>query len=311
MENQIPVATDRNVFTMLNYTTRREETVGLIPVNFALFLIALNILFAIFTFLGNLLILTSLPRVYSVHPPTKLLFRCLAIADLCVAPISLPTHITSLFRGISNVNLIILKYATNINYLLSIMLCEVSIFTSTAISLDRFLALHLGLRYRIFVTLKRVRFVVILFWLTGISNGIMFIVSGSAIALSVAVVLTVLSVFVSTFSYTKIFLMLRQRHVQIQDQGDTARIMVNIAKYKETVSSIKVVQLALIACYLPAIVVVSFQALEKATQIAWELTISLLFFNSALNPILYTWRIKALRQAVKDTIRRILCPSSS
>ena len=191
------------------------------------------------------------------------------------------------------------------------MLCEVSIFTSTAISLDRFLALHLGLRYRIFVTLKRVRLVVILFWLAGISNGIMFIVSGSAIALSVAVVLTVLSVFVSTFSYTKIFLMLRQRHVQIQDQGDTARIMVNIAKYKETVSSIKVVQLALIACYLPAIVVVSFQALEKATQIAWELTISLLFFNSALNPILYTWRIKALRQAVKDTIRRILCPSSS
>ena len=310
MENQIPVATDRNVFTMLNYTTRREETVGLIPVDFALFLIALNILIAIFTFLGNLLILTSLPRVYSVHPPTKLLFRCLAIADLCVAPISLPLHITSLFRGISNVNLIILKYATNINYLLSIMLCEVSIFTSAAISLDRFLALHLGLRYRIFVTLKRVRWVVILFWLAGISNGIMFIVLGSAIALSVVVVLFVLSVFVSTFSYTKIFLMLRQRHFQIQDQGDTARIMVNIAKYKETVSSIKVLQLALIACYLPAIVVVSFQALEKATQIAWELTISLLFFNSALNPILYTWRIKALRQAVKDTIRRILCPSS-
>ena len=310
MENQIPVATDRNVFTMLNYTTRREETVGLIPVNFALFLIALNILFAIFTFLGNLLILTSLPRVYSVHPPTKLLFRCLAIADLCVAPISLPIHITSLFRGISNVNLIIFKHARNINYLLSIMLCEVSIFTSASISLDRFLALHLGLRYRIFVTLKRVRLVVILFWLAGISNGIMFIVSGSAIALSVAVVLFVLSVFVSTFSYTKIFLMLRQRHVQIQDQGDTDRIIVNIAKYKETVSSIKVVQLALVACYLPVIVVVSFQALEKATQIAWELTISLLFFNSALNPILYTWRIKALRQAVKDTIRRILCPSS-
>ena len=295
---------------MLNYTTRREETVGLIPVNFALFLIALNILFAIFTFLGNLLILTSLPRVYSVHPPTKLLFRCLAIADLCVAPISLPIHITSLFRGISNVNLIIFKHARNINYLLSIMLCEVSIFTSASISLDRFLALHLGLRYRIFVTLKRVRLVVILFWLAGISNGIMFIVSGSAIALSVAVVLFVLSVFVSTFSYTKIFLMLRQRHVQIQDQGDTDRIIVNIAKYKETVSSIKVVQLALVACYLPVIVVVSFQALEKATQIAWELTISLLFFNSALNPILYTWRIKALRQAVKDTIRRILCPSS-
>ena len=295
---------------MLNYTTRREESVALIPKDLALFLIPLNILFAISAFLGNLLILTSLPRAHSVHPPTKLLFRCLAIADLCVALISLPIHITSLFLGISNINLIVFSYATSINDLFSVILCEVSIFTSTAISLDRFLALHLGLRYRIFVTLKRVRWVVILFWLAGISNGTMFIVSGSAIALSVAVVLSALSVFVSTFSYTKIFLMLKQRQVQIQDERDTARIIVNIAKYKETVSGIKVVQLALIACYLPAIVMVSLRALEKATQIVWELNASLLFFNSALNPILYIWRIKALRQAVKDTIRGILCHSS-
>ena len=300
-----------NGSAMLNYTTRREESVALIPKDVALFLIALNILFAISAFLGNLLILTSLPRVHSIHPPTKLLFRCLAVADLCVALISLPVHLTFLFRGISNINFIVFRYVLSINYLVSIMLCEVSIFTSTAISVDRFLALQLGLRYRVFVTLRRVHLVVILFWVSGISDGLMFIFLGSTIALSVAIVLSALSVFISTFSYTKIFMILRQRHIQIKDQRDTAGIVtLNIAKYKETVSSIKVVQLALIACYLPAIAIASFEAFEKATQIAWDLNVSLLFFNSALNPILYIWRIKGLRQAVKDTIRSILCPSS-
>ena len=219
-----------NVSAMINYTTRREELVALKPMGLALFLVALNILFAISAFLGNFLLLISLPRVYSVHPPTKLLFRCLAVADLCVALISLPVHIMSLFQGISNINLIILSYARSTNYLFSIMLCEVSIFTSTAISVDRFLALYLGLRYRVFVTLKRVRLVVILFWLSGILGGLIFIFLGSTIALTVAIVLSAISVCISICVYTKIFLMLRQRQLQIQVQTDTAGMTLIMAK---------------------------------------------------------------------------------
>ena len=47
----------------------------------------------------------------------------------------------------------------------SFVLCGVSILTSTSISVDRLLALKLGLRYRHTVTLRRVSVAVILFWL--------------------------------------------------------------------------------------------------------------------------------------------------
>ena len=51
------------------------------------------------------------------------------------------------------------------------LLCGVSGSTSTAISVDRLIALLLGLRYRHVVTLRRVRVVVICFLLIGASGG--------------------------------------------------------------------------------------------------------------------------------------------
>ena len=48
------------------------------------FLSALNIFLSITAFLGNTLILVALHKETSLHPPSKLLYRNLAITDLCV-----------------------------------------------------------------------------------------------------------------------------------------------------------------------------------------------------------------------------------
>ena len=34
---------------------------------------------------------------------------------------------------------------------------------------------------------------------------------------------------------------------------------------------------------------------------------TLVLLNSSLNPILYFWKMEEVRQAVKDTIRQVLC----
>ena len=46
---------------------------------------ALNTLLSITASLGNALILIARHKVISIHPPTKLSFRCLAVTDLIVA----------------------------------------------------------------------------------------------------------------------------------------------------------------------------------------------------------------------------------
>ena len=60
-------------------------------------LAGLNIFLAITASLGNALILIVLHKVTSIYPPTKLLFRCLAVTDLLVGLISQPLYVTFLF----------------------------------------------------------------------------------------------------------------------------------------------------------------------------------------------------------------------
>ena len=49
---------------------------------------ALNIFFINDCIFGNSLILIALHKESSLHPPSKLLFRCLATTDLCVGLIA-------------------------------------------------------------------------------------------------------------------------------------------------------------------------------------------------------------------------------
>ena len=119
---------------------------------------ALNFLFSITASLGNILILIALRKVTSIHPPTKLLFQCLAITDLGVGLISQPLMAT-LMLLVDNIDIEILNIMfSHLLSSLSLTFCGVSVFASTALSVDRLsLALLLGLGYRHVVTLKRVR----------------------------------------------------------------------------------------------------------------------------------------------------------
>jgi len=59
-------------------------------------LAALNILLSVTALLGNILILVALRREKSLHPPSKLLFRCLTATDLAVGVFSQPVFAVQL-----------------------------------------------------------------------------------------------------------------------------------------------------------------------------------------------------------------------
>ena len=163
------------------------------------------------------------------------------------------------------------------------------------------------------VTSKRVLWSVICFW----TLSICFLASGfksyrimsyySSIAIPLCLV-------VSTCCYTKIYLKLHHHQAQIQEhvhQGQPNRHEpLNIGRYRKTVSSALWVQLSVIACYLPmgiASVVVATGGLSPTLVVAWAYSSTLLFFNSTLNPILYCWKIKAVRRAVINIFKQIIC----
>ena len=230
----------------------------------AIILAGINIFLAITASLGNALILIALHKVTSIFPPTKLLFRCLAVTDLLVGLISQPLYVvTILFPKFTawNVNVAITRAA---DFFFS-LLPAVSLLISAAISVDRLLALLLGLRYRHIVTLRRVWVVLVCFWLISALQA-----TGSTcsvecpqldtIANTLFGPLLMLSLLVSVFSYAKIFITLRYRQVQVHGNSQQGQRpngggnQLNIARYKKTVYSIAWVQLALLICYIPYIV---------------------------------------------------------
>ena len=91
---------------------------------------------------------------------------------------------------------------------------------------------------------------------------------------------------------------------QGQPSESTESSPMHIKRYKKTVTSALWVHLTLLACYLPFSIVLGAKAIAEDTfPVAEGYTATLVFFNSSLNPVLYCWRIREVRQAVKETIR--------
>jgi len=118
------------------------------------FLSILNSFLSVRAFLGNALILIALRKESSLHPPSKLLLRSLATTDLCVGLISEPLTVIS-WMFVTNKQWNICPFALVAWFITGYIFSGVSVGTLSAISVDRLLALLLGLRYRQVVTLKR------------------------------------------------------------------------------------------------------------------------------------------------------------
>ena len=115
---------------------------------------AVYVLLSIITSLGSSLIFVAL------H---KLLYRCLATIDLLVGIFS-QSIMATYYMSLVHEHWSLCQYARDAAYIVGYTLCGVSLSAMTAISVDRLLALMLGLRYRHIVTLKRTYLVVAIFW---------------------------------------------------------------------------------------------------------------------------------------------------
>ena len=152
----------------------------------------------------------------------------------------------------------------------------------------------------------------------------MFLFWDTNIALTAISVSVMLCIVTSLLSYTIIFIKLRlhqatvhptvqcdvHHHGQPIGGGIPA---LRIAQFKRTVTSIGLVQSALVVCYIPFVIVNAILLLNnvlanlEVSFIASLVYPTLVFLNSSLNPFLYCWRIKEVRQAVKATIKQLYC----
>ena len=238
---------------------------------YAYYFSTIHILLSLTATLGNSLILVALSKESSLHPPSKVLYRCLATTDLLVGLVVHPLAVIH-FMSYIHEDWGRCRWTHSVVFISGYALCSVSLLTMTAISVDRLLALLLGLRYRQIVTVKRIHVISVTFW---IASGIFSLCQSlnDHITFWSSFVVAVSCLMISFASYTKIFRALRLHHNQIQDHDQqhpsqtNALNMLNIARYRKAVYNALWVQLPLFVCYLPyciLVILITFFSLSWA-----------------------------------------------
>ena len=273
---------------------------------------AVNILLSITAILGNSLILIALHKESSLHPPSKLLYRCLATTDLLVGLVNQPLYATYWMSMVYE-HWSFCQYAKDAIVISSYVLCGVSLMTMTVISVDRLLAMLLGLRYKEIVTLRRTYIILTIVWVGCLVAGL-FSYLNYRIGLWYRIITIPSCLVISVASYTKIFRALSHHQAQIQDHVQRQRSQpsaLNMARYRKAVYNAIWVQLALVVCYVPqfTVKIVIFLSTKRFSNffLIYGMATVLIFFNSTLNPFLYCWKISEVRRAVKQTIRHAIC----
>ena len=273
------------------------------------FLTASNILLAITSTLGNTVIFAALYKESCLHPPSKILLRSLALTDFLAGILVEPLFVASLIT-VQYEKINFCYYVYRISFFTGLLLVFVSLLTLTAVSVDRLLALLLGIRYRQVVTFKRVLLVVIWFWILTIGLCLAGILKDRIVTYYSSIAVPSCLV-ISVCCYAKIYQKLRhQNRIHVHQEQPNGHAPLNIERYRKTVSSALWVLFSVLACYLPLCIVIALVAVKGVTLsliVAWTFSSTLALFNSTLNPILYCWKMRDVRRAVIETIRQISC----
>ena len=199
-----------------------------------------------------------------------------------------------------------------------IFFCTSSLFSVVTISLDRFLAVHLHLRYQELVTHKRVIAAVISIWLLSaiISSSVFWNplrVSLRVIELVVVTVCLILVVIV----YWRIYIVLKRHKNQIQSlqiqevqqsvqNGDLS----NFLKLRKSALGTFYVCILFFICYLPFYILSFIRLAYPLSLISFYeaslYTTTLFFLNSSLNPVIYCWKMGPIRRTLMDVMRGIV-----
>ena len=264
----------------------------------------LNSVFSIATCIGNSVILHVIRKTQELHSPSFVLLFCLAASDLLVGLICQPSFIGLKVAELGNDSNVYCTLAI-IQAISSWITSGASLLTLSAVSIDRLLAVTLHLRYNTIVTVPRVFQTVVCLWVFAIT--IVMLKFWIENWLIFPLVITLLTFLVTTLSTLKIFQIVRRHQRQIaQQQQSVQSNTVNVLKSRKSAVTVLYVYGLFVISYLPVLVIMltqTFTGFNKTTKVAFNYVATAVFINSFLNPVVYCWRIREIRRAVKNVFR--------
>lgn len=271
-------------------------------------LIVINTLTALSAIAGNSLILLAVWKTPALRTPSNTLLCCLAFSDFLVGLVVQPTNALEIVFEIQRNERAFCVAEILTTGSLSWICAGVSFLVITAISVERYLAIKLHLRYEELVTNRRILMVVSSFWLVCISLIIARFSGASYDALVIIiVVMDAMSMAITVAAYSKIYLQIRLLQSKTKDQRHLNPSRININTFKRSAVTMLYVLGLFLACFIPflcALVVKMRRGGGPRLNIIYNFTATIVYLNSSLNPFVYCFRLKDIRIAVFKVLGR-------
>ena len=260
----------------------------------------------------NIVAIYAIRKTSSLSKNLKTLLLSLAVSDLGVGLLAQPMFVAHVMDSKQN------NETANESYNAIYIACLIptnfflyaSLFSVTALCADRFLAIHLHLRYQELVTYKRLATVVVSIWvITALISLIRLfipktIMYPSFIIINSACIITATSLSVNLYQTLRCHInQIQVPQVTQNDQGESVQ-----KKRKSGMASLYV-YLVFIVCYLPNICSLFITTTIPEPRIDIKhlrfYTLTLVFLNSTLNPLIYCWKMKRIQHTIVGTLRNL------
>ena len=251
----------------------------------------------------NILTIHAIRKTPSLPNTLKTLLLNLAVSDVGVGLLVQPFYISLLVKMIRRSNIGCNTYKAF--HIIVLSFSTASFLGVVAISVDRFLAIHLHLRYQELVTHKRVVVLVISIWLSSAFLSLMALwvpLDTRSLVVSIG---TGIFLLVTTVVYIKIYLAVRRHKDQIQALQVQNP---NFASLVKSAVSTFWVYLVFLVCYLLMLIclaVVAIYGRNITLKITLLFSCTLVFLNSSLNPVIYCWKMRHIRHAIMNILENM------
>ena len=264
----------------------------------------INIVTSLFGTLANGLVIMAYYRNPRLRTIQNTIFFLLAITDFCVTAFVQPIFVAAIFDTFLGNHSICIFW--DLASVLSRLFLQLSLVTTTILTLQTYITLAYPYRYEAINTKSRLVIIVVssfllvssltfsVFWRT------YFLVDGFAVIVSLSITTVVL-----TWCWTYKLVARHRRAIQTTQSPSTSQTISRKKILRSTITAFIIIG-SLMACYaLASFLYLSERFLNRAVftsetfAIVLSIAMTFVYFNSLLNPCLVFWRSTSFRQTVE------------
>lgn len=267
------------------------------------------LIFGFYTVVGNVLVFI----VYILDPGKKLrrvsnsyFVISLAVADILVGITVEPINAASYW---TNNHGVLFSY-----FIFAVLSCVCSIVNISALMADRFLAVCRPFQYRSLASPNRVRLALLLIWLFSIHFSILPLIGWRSASFQIYLygLGVLLPATLMLISYYGLLRALKKKMINVKsytDRKKVTHVKKTVARERRVSTTVFIMLLVFLVAWGPCVIidfvlVFCESCRSEKLLLARDVTLTIGFFSSGINPGLYAWRVPNFRHGLMLLFQR-------